>query len=141
MVPHIKSLGLDPLARTGMPINPEPPEFGGKPGEPVPQVDPKDLKEVWRTTRDNRQTGFGAATAAQSDKPPAVQQAIGYRASLLSAMPQLAPDELGRFTKDGELQDCVFRAAAKVRMEWIGEGRRPNLPFDMQEFLNLCAGT
>jgi len=124
-----------------MPTNPEPPQFGGKPGEPVPEVDPEDLKEVWKMSRDNQQTGFGAATAAQRDKSPAVQQAIGYRASLLSAMPQLAPDELARFTKDGELQDCVFRAAAKVRMKWIsvGEGPRPDLPFDVQEFLKLCA--
>ena len=122
-----------------MATNPKPPQFGGKPGEPVPEVDPEDLKEVWKMTRDHRQTGFGAATEAQSDKSPAIQQEIGYRASLLSAMPQLAPDEFARFTKDGELQDCVFRAAAKVRMEWMGEGPRPHLPFDVREFLKLCA--
>jgi hypothetical protein len=141
MIPNTKSLGPDRLARTGMATNPEPPQFRCKAGEPVPEVDPEDLKEVWKMTRDNRQMGFGAATAAQTDKSPAVQQALGYRASLLSAMPQLAPDELARFTRDGELQDCVFTAAAKTPMEWIGEGRRPGLPFDVQEFLRLCAWT
>jgi hypothetical protein len=44
------------------------PEQYRKPGEPVPEVDPEDLKEVWKTTRDNRLTGFGAAAAAQRDK-------------------------------------------------------------------------
>jgi len=122
-----------------MVTNPEPPQFGGKPGEPVPEVDPEDLKEVWKTTRDNRQTGFGAAAAAQRDKSQAILEATGYRASLLSAIQQLAPEKLAKFTKDGELQDCVFRAAAKAPMEWIGEGPRPGLPFDVQEFLKLCA--
>lgn len=29
-----------------------PPMFGGKPGEPVPEVDPEDLKIVWKINRD-----------------------------------------------------------------------------------------
>jgi hypothetical protein len=69
MIPNTKSLGLDRLARTGMATNPEPPQFRCKAGEPVPEVDPEDLKEVWKMTRDNRQMGFGAATAAQPTSP------------------------------------------------------------------------
>ena len=30
---------------------PEPPRFGGKPGEPVPAVDPEDVKAVWQMGR------------------------------------------------------------------------------------------
>jgi hypothetical protein len=30
----------------------EPPPFGGKPGEPVPTVDPEDVKTVWQIMKD-----------------------------------------------------------------------------------------
>jgi hypothetical protein len=139
MIPNTKSLGLDLLARTGMATNPEPPQFRCKAGEPVPEVDPEDLKEVWKMTRDNRQMGFGAATAAQTDKSPAVQQAIGYRASLLSAM---RSSRRTNWRDSPETESCkivCLRLPLKLRWNGLLRDAGRGLPFDVQEFLRLCA--
>jgi hypothetical protein len=49
------------------------------------------------------------------------------------------PPQLARFTREGQPDDAVFRAAAKVPAEWVGVGIvRESLPFDVNEFLRLC---
>jgi hypothetical protein len=63
----------------------DPPRFGGKPGEPVPAVDPEDLEAVWRIAREgeaNSSKAVGFEILKQACKPgdnvQAVQQsAIG----------------------------------------------------------------
>jgi hypothetical protein len=40
----------------------EPPDFAGKPGEPVPQVDPDDLKAVFEFVREAAKVGSFAST-------------------------------------------------------------------------------
>ena len=45
-----------------------PPFFGGSPGEPVPEVDPEDLKTVWREQQEieARRPGKQVATGRDS---------------------------------------------------------------------------
>jgi hypothetical protein len=40
------------------------------------------------------------------------------------------------WTKEDQLDDVVFRAAAQIPMEWIGVGiTRRGLPFDFDDFM------
>jgi hypothetical protein len=45
------------------------------------------------------------------------------------------PELLKPWTKDGELTETVFKSAAKIPMEWIGENLRHGLPFDVEDFM------
>ena len=119
----------------------EPPRFGGEPGEPVPAVDPEDVKTVWQIGRDAQASnGCGVAIGAdlveQACKPGAEIVAVSYRASFIWLMSFMAPEDL-RFV--GQPSDEVFHAAAKVTAEWMGVGIvRDGPPFDVNEFLRLC---
>jgi hypothetical protein len=124
---------------------PEPPRFGGKPREPVPAVDPEDVKTVWQIVRDAQANRPGQNVAVGVDlmkhacKPGADVEAVTYRSSLVWLITQIAPEQVARFTRDGQPDDAVFRAAAKVPVEWIGVGIvQQGPPFDMNEFLRLC---
>jgi hypothetical protein len=122
----------------------EPPHFGGKPGEPVPAVDAEDLKTAWEIGRDA--VPYGAAAGfdlmKQAFKPGADIQAVGYRTMFLWMMSQIASEKIARFTPEGQPNDSVFYAAAKVPAEWMGVGIvRQGPPFDVNEFLCLCEKT
>ena len=122
---------------------PEPlPQFGGNPGEPVPVVDPEDLKSVWQLGKDAAARGVkavGDVIFKQACKPGADATAVFYRASLIWMLTQIAPELLVRFTRDGQPDDVVFRAAATVPAEWMGVGIvREGPPYDVNEFLRLC---
>lgn len=123
----------------------EPPRFGGEPGEPVPAVDPEDVKSVWQIGRDvqanrpGQQVAVGVDTMKQACKPGANIKAVWYRASLLWLMTQIAPERLERFMREGQLNDSVFLAAAKVPAEWMGVGIvREGPPFEFNEFFRVC---
>jgi hypothetical protein len=111
--------------------------FGGKPGEPVPAVDPDDVKAVWKIQKDpTYPTGAAAGIAlfSQVCKPGADLHAVFYRSSFLWLITQMAPEQLERFT-----EEAMSRAAAKVPAEWMGVGIvRDGPPFDVNEFLALC---
>ncbi|HKV79547.1 MAG TPA: hypothetical protein VJP02_15470 [Candidatus Sulfotelmatobacter sp.] len=120
------------------------PRFGGEPGEPVPAVDPENVKTVWQIGRDAQASnGCGVAIGIdlikQACKPGDNIEAVSYRSTLIWLMSQIAPEDLGRFMRDGQPDDAVFRAAAKVPAEWMGVGIvRKGPPFDVNEFLKLC---
>lgn len=123
----------------------EPPQFGGKPGELVPVVDPEDLKIAWQIQRTAHANSPGKNVAVgfdvfkQACKPESDIQAVGYRTMLVWMMNHIAPQQLAPFMQDGEPNDSVFRAAATVPAEWVGvEVTRDGPPFDVNEFLKLC---
>jgi hypothetical protein len=124
----------------------EPPQFGGKPGEPVPAVDPEDLKAAWQISRDaearrpGEHVAVGIEVVKQACKPDSDIQAVVYRNMLLSLISHIAAEQLAPFMQDGEPNDCVFRAAATIPADWMGMGvTRDGPPFNVNEFLRLCA--
>ena len=113
--------------------------FGGKPGEPVPEVDPDDLKTIWNVQQELQGGAIDPEIYRRLCKPGANIEATCYRAQLLAltarfiATEQLAPDN------EGMLDGGVFRAAATVPMEWPEVGVvRQGFPFDVEHFLRLC---
>ena len=127
-------------------ISMNPPRFGGEPGEPVPEVDPEDLKATWefhqkvQAEHPGEQVGIGAGLAQSICKPGADIQSVGYRSSMIWIMTQIAPEQIAPFLNHGQPTEAVFRAAAKVRLEWMGvKIVRQGPPFDVNEFPSLCA--
>jgi hypothetical protein len=120
-----------------------PPPFGGKPGEPVPEVDPEDLMVVWQISRDAQASRPGFALGIEglklACKPGADVQAIAYRGMMMGMMSRIVAEQLAPFMREGQPNDSVFRAAAKIPVEWMGVGiTRHGPPFDVNEFLRLC---
>ena len=127
-------------------ISMNPPRFGGQPGEPVPEVDPEDLKATWEFHQElqaehpGEQVWIDASLDQSICKPGADIQAVGYRSSMIWIMTQIAPEQIAPFLNQGQPTDAVFRAAAKVRLEWMGVRiEREGPPFEVNEFLSLCA--
>jgi hypothetical protein len=107
------------------------------PSGPVPAVDPAKVKAAWewqmQMERDHPE-GLCAVASADYSKPDASVRAIGYRATILWAVRYGLADALAPWTKEGQLDDAVFRAIAEVPMEWI-DGPREGLPFDFADFM------
>ena len=141
-------VGLEGLVNKNVQQQPAPPlSFGGKRGEPVPEVDPDDLKALW-CARHERQAqaphagehAMSLDVAQQICKPGADVYAVFYRLGFLWLMTQFVPDQIAAFTKEGQPIDAAFRAAAKVPAEWMGVGIvREGPPFDVNEFVRLCS--
>lgn len=119
--------------------------FGGKPGEAVPAVDLENVKSLWRigTNVDTTDPGMvvvvGYYAMKQACQPNADMKAVWYRANFVWLMTLMAPEELAPFMQEGQPNDGVFSAAAKVPAEWMGVGLvRQGPPFDVNEFLRLC---
>jgi len=130
-------------ARSGIKkFTPEPmpaPKFGGEAGEPVPEVDPDDLKAIWKITEEaqagpNIGRAIGADAMKQVCKPEANVEATFYRSGFIWMLRQLAPEQLSPWLTEGQVADSVFRAMASIPMEWIGSGVRQGFPFDTEEF-------
>jgi hypothetical protein len=120
----------------------ERPSFGGEPGEPVPQVDAHDVRAVWKLGQEAKKDHPGENVGIASDifvracKAGANIQAVFYRTAHMAMLQHIVPEIFEPWTKDGELLDSVFRAAAEVPMEWIGVGVvRNGLPFDVDDLL------
>lgn len=77
-----------------------PPSLGGNPGEPVPEVDPDDLKTFWQQICDLQATYPGRHVAIGLDlmktmlKPGANADAVFYRTSMIWALNQFAQAQL-----------------------------------------------
>lgn len=124
---------------------PSPLSLGGKPGEPVPEVDPDDLKSLWELQRSRgamspgQEHAIGFDLIKHSCKPGADVQAVCYRLSFLWIMTRIASEQFAAFTRDGQPVDAAFRAAAKVPAESMGVGIvREGPPFNPDEFMRLC---
>ena len=125
-----------------------PPSFGGSAGEPVPEVDPQDLKTIWHEGRDLQARHPGQNVATGVDlmkaicKPGANVQAVWYRSSMIWVLNQFAQGQLAPWVKDEQVSDAVFQTMAKLPMEWVGHAERKGLPFDVEEFfLRLREGS
>ena len=122
------------------------PRFGGNPGEPVPEVDPDDLKTLWRETNDlqaqhaGQNVAIGLELMKTTLKPGANAEAIFYRSSMIWLLKQFAPDQLAPWIRDGQVSDAVFRTIAMIPMEWIGHTVREGLPFDVEDFFRRLSG-
>lgn len=123
------------------------PSFGGQPGEPVPEVSPEDLKATWefleklQVEHPSQQVATEADVVGSLCKPGAQIHAVYYRSTVIWMMMQIAPEQIAAFMKRGQPTDAVFRAAAKIPLEWMGvEVDRHSAPFDVNQFLQLCAG-
>lgn len=121
--------------------------FGGKPGEPVPAVDPEDVKAVWSIGREVERTHPGQQIAIatgifeQACKPGADVQAVAYRASWLSLIMSHGRELLEDCIQGTEPTDAIFRAAALAPMQWMEVGVvREGLPIDEDEFKRLARG-
>jgi hypothetical protein len=130
----------------------EPPQFGGKPGEPVPEVDVDDIKAVAQgcdaILRDapGEQIGIGFEVIEQFCKPGADARSVMYRhgqLSLLKLMAQhklIPEDTANKFITDNGFTDAAFRAMAGIPIQWMEVGVvRDSPPYDFDEFLSLCA--
>lgn len=139
-------VGLEQLVNKSVQHQPghQPVLFGGKAGEAVPEVNPEDLKSLWKLQHDRgamhlgREHAIGIDVAQQICKAGADMQALFYRSTLLWLMERMASEQFAPFTKDGQPIDAAFSAAAKVPAEWMGGEIRQRPPFNPDEFVRLC---
>jgi hypothetical protein len=124
-----------------------PPLFGS-PGQPVPSVDPDDLKIVYELFQDierqnpEQQVGVDIGVFKEVCKPDADISALAYRSMMLRLLAGPAPSKelephwkntLAPWTHDGHLDAAVYREFAQLPMEWIGVGVvRQGPPFDAE---------
>ena len=108
--------------------------------DPVPAVDPADLRSMWAMQRPAANASGQASVTSihlfeQVCSPGADVQAVQYRVWML----QFLAGPLGMLSawlRDGELADAVFEVAAVFPMERMSVGVvRNSLPFDVQGFL------
>ena len=126
----------------------KPPTFLGEAGEPVPTVDPEDLKAVFEVYRDEAKNNPDVKTLAmgvfaQVCKPGADTQALWFRCAMLQLFISIVPEaELSPWVKDGLPDDAMFREMARIPMEWMGVGvSRRGPPFDLDELMRRVTGT
>lgn len=117
----------------------------GTPGEPVPAVDPENVKRFWQMVKELEAVQPGETIAItvrlmeRTCKPGADVRAVRYRTGMMEMMTMVAPKQMAEFMREGEPSDAVFRAAATVSMTWMGIGApQKEFPFDTNEFLALC---
>ena len=117
--------------------------FGAKPGEPVPEADTEDMKNLWLTIRDVKATGGHAVSGWEhSLKPGADPAATRYRTSMLRLLMLMPPvkELLSPWIKDDQPTDALFQVAAKIPMEGIKVGVvSEGLPLDLEDFIKRCS--
>jgi hypothetical protein len=114
--------------------------FYGDLGEPVASVDVADLKSVWDMYLDITSQHPGGGVGVDSSliervcSPRADIRAVVYRCQMLSLLEMLPGDLLTTWKQSGQLQEAVLRVAARIPMNWMGEGLSHSLPFDVDAF-------
>ena len=115
---------------------------GHKPGEPVPEVDPSDIKATWNLHRDaaarhsGKQFAIGNSVVEHVCKPGADIHAVRTRTARLAIIVDVFREQLAPWIRNGELDDVIFRAVAQTPMKWMEIGVvLEGLPFDAEDFL------
>lgn len=115
--------------------------LGATPGEAVPTVGVADLKSVWKIYKDiesKHPGGHGAVgitLVKHSCSAGADVRAVTYRCGMLQILDRVHGDLLTTWKESGDLNDAVFRVAARVPMKWIGSGEHSGFPFDVDLFM------
>ena len=121
--------------RKSAPAGTQMPKFGGEAGESVPEVDPDDLKAIWKIGEEAQSKATGIELMRQVCKPGANVEATWYRSSQIWMLTHVAQQQLAPWLREGRVADPVFRTMASFPMKWIGSGVRQGPPFDVEEFL------
>jgi len=127
-------------------------ELFGKPGDPVPAVDPADLATVWEVGQEAnahaREIGLKPGQTVGVDigiyksvcQPGADVRAACFRLMMTQALGMMEHKELAHLEENEQLRDAVFKVAARFPMRWVGEGPMHGLPFDVEAFLRDVQG-
>jgi hypothetical protein len=114
----------------------------GKAGDPVPTVDPENIRSAWKIYRETEmahpegRVAVGASVFERACKPGADIGAVCYRTAMLKMMLRYPPDELVSLMKEREPDEAIFHAAAQAPMQWMGVGIEwKGLPVDFDEFM------
>ena len=111
----------------------------GKAGEPVPLVDPSDIRVVWEYQHEVAASLPGKHVVIDRNNYKsrcsvgANVSAITYRTAFLKVTISLSP-EVAAHVIVGQPDNRLFRAIAEIPMEWIGTEERKGLPFDKEDF-------
>jgi hypothetical protein len=112
----------------------------GHPGEPVPTVDVADFKSVWAIYQDIESrhprgtVGVCSSVIEHACSPGADIRAVTYRCGMLQILEMLRGELLATLKQSGQFQEAVFTVAARIPMNWMGEGVSHSLPFDVDAF-------
>ena len=114
--------------------------FGfGRAGEPVPQVDPSDIKALWAMGEESRKTHpeggvfIGVEVMRALCKPGANVTAVNYRAVKIEMLRRILPDVMEPLIQ--EKLDAVLKAASEIPMTWIGATVHHGWTFDPDDFV------
>lgn len=118
-------------------------DFFGARGNDVTAVNSGDLRNVWKMMRDLEartpagQTGsLSSGLYKSACSPGANVVAVWYRASMLEVLQMLPGKPLTPWSREGELDDAVFKVAATFPMKKLPIGlAKDGLPFDVQELV------
>jgi hypothetical protein len=111
----------------------------GKPGDPVPTVDPSDLKTHWQKMRDLQAKSPGVTFGVAAGAPMHLDQgsdtaAVWFRATMIAILTNNTAAPMAPWISEDRVAEPVFRVMAKIPMHWIGQTVHSGLPFDMDEF-------
>jgi hypothetical protein len=102
-------------------------------GEPVPKVDPVDLKAFWQAKQ--KFGGINSDIAKKVCKPGADFDALDFRADMIWLINETEKQRLTPWMKNDQPDDAVFRVAAKIPMKGMGVGiQTRGFPFDIDDF-------
>ncbi len=116
----------------------------GKPGDPVPVVDPADMKAMMEFGEDlkkrhrDKAFGVGMGLLQQVCSPGADVRAVSYRISLLAMLEMM----LEATYPGGHFSDDALKVAAEMELTWMPVGvPQKGMGFNVEEFLGQVWGT
>lgn len=104
-------------------------------GKPVPAVNAVDFKSVWAIYQDiesGHRSGVGFDSMIEhACSPGADIDAVRHRCGLLWLLDWFCGDLLSTWKHNGQFQDSVFKVAARIPMNLMGEGLIHSIPPEM----------